>query len=305
MPIITPNSPTDKQFYKRLQMSGAAVIDTKTASKQDIRPARIGLLNLMPAATMEDTELRWMRFISHTVLQIEPVLIKFDNDFRERPGASREKILKRYTNFSAASSLGLDGLIITGDNQELGRDHNLLPFDKLLYGDQLQEVINWANKNVFTTIYSCLASHFALNYLHGLERRLSKDKIFGVYSHDVVKKDSALTLGIDDSIRAPHSRWGDVTLEHIEKVNQISLVAANKNVGWLLAEESKPDSQNFYIQGHPEYWRNDLHKEYIRDRKKIPENYYQDPGLNPKLTWANDARALHANWISSIYARFS
>lgn len=308
MPIITPNNSSDPEFYVRLQESGAAVIREEAADHQDIRPARIGLLNLMPAKSMEGTELRWMRFISQTVLQIEPVLVKFDSDPRERPGASREKILDRYVPFSEVAAGGLDALIVTGDNRERAQDGSILPFDEILYSEKLREVIEWANTNVFTAIYSCLASQFALNSLHGINRRLLDKKIMGIFDHEVVSRESVLTSGLDDTIRSPHSRWCDVPVEEVIGASALRLIAVSEQVGWLLADEPRSDGGlNVYIQGHPEYWRRDLHEEYIRDElMDMPANYYRsDNGEEPQLTWANDARAIHANWIAEIYRSFS
>ena len=117
MPIII----REEQFRlkSRLTKAGAIVLDDIDAANQKVRPARIGLINLMPAATMEVTELQWLRYMSNTAVQIDPVLIKFDKDFRERAGESRANILTRYIPFSEAKKNGLDGLIITGGNLEL------------------------------------------------------------------------------------------------------------------------------------------------------------------------------------------
>ncbi|MFN8015026.1 MAG: homoserine O-succinyltransferase [Acidimicrobiia bacterium] len=150
MPVIIPDSSTD--LIERLNTAGAVVMSESDALTQDIRPARIGLLNLMPAPAMESTENQWLRYISNTVLQVEPVLLKFDNDLRERDGASRREILKHYIKFSDGIKDGLDGLIVTGDNLELRKDpkiHEALPFEEITYGDSLKEVIDWARKNVF------------------------------------------------------------------------------------------------------------------------------------------------------------
>ena len=84
MPIVI--SAELQGLSSRLAHAGAVVLDEEQALKQDIRPARIGLLNLMPAPAMESAENQWLRYISNTVLQIEPVLLKFDDDLRERPG---------------------------------------------------------------------------------------------------------------------------------------------------------------------------------------------------------------------------
>ena len=57
--------------------------------------------------------------------------------------------------------------------------------------------------------------------------------------------------------------------------------------------------------GHPEYGRNQLKREFLRDRKKgldtaIPKNYFpdDDPGKAPLLTWRATANNLYTNWLN-------
>lgn len=307
MPIIVPEG--DRLYY-RLQTSGAAVLTEEAASHQDIRPARIGMLNLMPKDSMEEAEVQWLGSMSRTVLQIEPVFVKFDNDYRERNGASRSAVLSRYTSFSEVAEQGLDGLIVTGDNLELrGASSNttpeLMPLGDIKYAAQLAGVIDWARSNVRSTIYSCLASHFVLNHLFGLERQIGESKIFGVFEHAVDRSSNKPILaGLDDSMKSPHSRWGDIPVKAMGGA-ALELLAASDRAGWLLA--SSPNGTggaDLYIQGHPEYNRLDLDKEYQRDKatgQAAPVGYYAPNSETPALSWANDARALHSNWINELY----
>lgn len=312
MPIIIPSGEMDG-LHERLEIAGAAVLSQEQAEHQDIRPARIALLNLMPAASMERTETQWLRYMSHSVLQVEPVLLKFDDDLRERNGASRASILNRYRPFQEVIDSNIDGLIVTGDNLELRdvageKTTEPLPFDDIAYAQQLADVIDWARTNVRSTIYSCLASHFALDYLYGIEREIGNAKVFGVYDHVVNPTiPSELTSGVDDTIRAPHSRWGNVPVEALSST-PVEVLATNSAVGWLLAQDyNDAGGTDVFIQGHPEYDRHDLQAEHRRDgglKQVQPEGYYSPSG-QPQLTWANDARALHANWIASMYRQFS
>ena len=300
-------------LHERLSAAGAAVLSQEQAAHQDIRPARIALLNLMPAEAMEKTETQWLRYMSHSVLQIDPVLLKFDEDPREREGASRASVLNSYRPFREVADSMIDGLIVTGDNLELRNIPNteapeLLPFADISYASQLTSVIDWARTNVRSTIYSCLASHFALNYLYGAEREVGDTKTFGVYAHQVDQAiSSELTSGMDDIIRAPHSRWGDIPIAALGKT-AVNVLASNRSIGWLLAQDAnKAGGHDVFIQGHPEYNRNDLQVEHVRNggfKQDKPVGYYSPDG-QPQLTWANDARALHANWIASLYRHFS
>jgi homoserine O-succinyltransferase len=292
----------------RLRTAGALTISEEDARKQNMRPARIGLLNLMPAATMQAAEVQWLRYISNTLLQVEPVLIKFDDDPRATAKASRESILANYLPFSEVIKDGLDGLIITSDKLELdtsSQDPALLAFSHVIYGEQLKRVIDWAQINIFSTVYSGLASHFALNHLYGLEREAVGDKYFGVFEHQVYHN-GVFSAGLDDTFRAPHSRWGNIKSEALKGAG-LTVMAEHARVGWLFAAaDNVTGGRDLYIQGHPEYGRGDLDAEYRRDAAKglaLPVGYYpeSDPNLSPVLSWANDARALHANWIGYLY----
>jgi homoserine O-succinyltransferase len=310
MPIITPEN--DPGLFQRLEQAGAAVLTQEAAQAQDIRPARIGILNLMPATAMEATELQWLKNISHTVLQVEPVLLRFDDDHRTAPGSSRAEILKRYTTISEVEENGLDGLIVTGDNLELDPSHTksprLLPFDQIKYAEQLRAVVNWADKEVKSTIYSCLASHFMLDHIYGLRRDTPSTKFFGVYDHTVNHDSTDLLIaGMDDVLRSPHSRWGNVPVEQIARYTDLEVLAVSEQVGWLiLSGVSEYGNRRRFYQGHPEYDTADLQREHERDAgSPAPENYYHPITGQPQLTWANDRTVLHANFINDLYRNYS
>lgn len=318
MPIITPRGGGNEKFNERLIKAGIKLISEEDAKSQDIRPARIGLLNLMPAPAMEVTEIQWLKWIGgQKLLQIEPVLIKFDNDKRERPGSSRQKVLKRYTPFSEVAIKGLDGLIVTGDNLEIQQHIGFasrapLPFEDIRYYEQLCKVIDWADENVGSTIYSCLGAHFALNYKYGLPREVGKEKFFGVYEHEKTNNFSDFTTGMNDTIKSPHSRWGNITVDAVNSAEGLRTLAINSYVGWLAIESNNhANGKDLFLQGHPEYDEFDLHIEYQRDKsegRSIPENYYKnnDPRkANVALSWLTDARILHENWIGQVYAKYS
>lgn len=312
MPVIIPSDQSN--LFSRLSKSGAVVLSEEQALAQDIRPARIGLLNLMPAPAMESTENQWIRYISNTVLQVELVFLKFDNDIRERQGGSRREILKRYTSFSQGTQDGLDALIVTGDNLEIKKDISPpeeLPFKEIRYGSALAEIIDWSRKNVYSTIYSCLAAHFALNHLFNIPRTIASEKVFGVYEHQMTRfLRSPITQGMDDIVTAPHSRWGIMDSQDLANAG-VQVLANNDDVGWLVAtSENAKGGLDIFMQGHPEYDKYDLHSEFLRDWEKgrgVPSGYYNNnnPASLPRMTWANDARAFHANWMSSIYKHFS
>ena len=318
MPIIVPEGCSGDRLYSNLSEEAVPLLREEEAASRDIRPARIGLLNLMPAEAMQATETQWLRWMGQSVLQIEPVLMKFDGDRREASGASRQEILADYLPFSRVADAGLDGLVVTGDNQEIEKHEGFSSgkspreFEDLMYEKQLREVVDWARDNVGTTIYSCLGGHFALHHLYNLERKVDVDKkTFGVYRHDVVDEDSPFVRDMNSVIISPHSRWGNISVEEMERINELKVLAISQRVGWLLATSpNHAGGADLFVQGHPEYFKRDLDAEYRRDREngqEVPQSYYEedDPAKPIEHSWRTDARALHGNVIAEIYERIS
>ncbi len=71
MPIRIPN---DLPARHTLESEGVMVMTEASAARQDIRPLRIGLLNLMPNKIK--TETQFARLIGATPLQVELTLVK-------------------------------------------------------------------------------------------------------------------------------------------------------------------------------------------------------------------------------------
>lgn len=70
MPIKIPDDLPAKEILHR---ENVFVMDESIAFKQDIRPLRIAILNLMP--TKETTETQLLRLLGNTPLQVEFVLL--------------------------------------------------------------------------------------------------------------------------------------------------------------------------------------------------------------------------------------
>ena len=71
MPIRVQNDLPVKEI---LESENIFVMDECRAAHQDIRPIKIGLLNLMPLK--EDTELQILRSLSNTPLQVDVVFVQ-------------------------------------------------------------------------------------------------------------------------------------------------------------------------------------------------------------------------------------
>ena len=140
MPITLPeNLPA----FDVLKNEGVMVMSPDRASTQDIRPIRIGLLNLMPKKIQ--TENQFARLIGATPLQIDFQLIRMTE--HQTKNTAAEHMATFYRPFAEVEASGekFDGLIITGAPIE----H--LPFEEVTYWDELRRVMDWTQAHVHST----------------------------------------------------------------------------------------------------------------------------------------------------------
>ncbi len=258
---------------------------------------RIGFLNLLPPTGFERSEQQWS-----SVIAADPTVtwipLRLDDDPRLHPQSRYFEKIKDRTIVNDIKEQGLHGLIISGANLEIMRQNGEiaeLPFSEVRYIGQLARTVNWARQHVRSTLYSCWASHFALNHFFGLERTIQPEKTLGIYAHDVVGS-SRLIEGLQSTVLAPHSRWGSVAIHHA-KVD----VLASGRVGWLIAEATNDaGGRDVFLQGHPEYGPGQLDDEYERDRsggQKPPD--YSDAGGSAQ-TQQEVFRVVCRNWLNHI-----
>ena len=144
MPIKIPeNLPA----YDVLTHEGVMVMSENQASRQDIRPLRIALLNLMPRKIQ--TEIQFSRLIGATPLQIELTLIRMSDHQSKTTAAEHMTSFYRPFNEVAESGEKFDGLIITGAPIE----H--LPFEEVTYWEELRQIMDWTQTHVHSTFGVC------------------------------------------------------------------------------------------------------------------------------------------------------
>ena len=290
MPIRVQNDLPAKEI---LEQENIFVMDDHRATHQDIRPIRIGLLNLMPLK--EDTELQILRSLSNTPLQIDVVFINVSS--HESKNTSTSHLNKFYLPFNEVKDQKFDGFIITGARVEQ------MPFEEVDYWEELTQIMEWTKTNVTSTLHLCWGAQAALYYHYGINKVPLEKKLFGVFSHKVLNRKIPLVRGFDDVFLAPHSRHTDVPAEKIRQDGRITILAESKKAGAFLSMAQ--DGRQIFVMGHPEYDRVTLDGEYKRDLAKglpieIPENYYpdNDPQNRPLLTWRAHGNNLYTNWLN-------
>ena len=290
MPIKIPR---DLPAFKVLSDENIFVMNNERAGKQDIRPLKIAILNLMPKKIQTDNQL--LRYLSNTPLQVEIKLLQTES-YRSTH-TSLEHMEKFYSFFNDIKEERFDGLVITGAPVEQ------LEFEDVMYWEELKEIMEWSKSNVFSTLHICWGAQAGLNYHYGIPKYQLEKKMFGVFKHYINNKNADLTRGLDDMFYAPHSRHTEVKREDIEKISELEILSESEEAGiFIVANKSR---RQVFITGHLEYERNTLSDEYFRDFNKgldieIPRNYFpnDDTSLTPMVTWRGSANIVFSNWLN-------
>jgi homoserine O-succinyltransferase len=293
MPIKIPSA---LPAYDVLTREGVSVMDADTASLQDIRPLRIGLLNLMPKKIQ--TENQFARLIGATPLQIELTLIRMSDHLARNTAA--EHMESFYRPFSDIRDEKFDGLIITGAPIE----H--LPFDEVNYWDELREIMDWTQTNVHSTFGVCWGGMALINHFHGVQKHDLDAKAFGCFRHRNLDAASPFLRGFSDDCVIPVSRWREMRQTEIDASGDLKTLLGSDQVGPCLVQDLK--HRALYIFNHFEYDSDTLKQEYDRDvvdgtAINVPVNYYpnDDPAQAPVNRWRSHAHLLYGNWINEIY----
>ena len=290
MPIRVQNDLPVKEI---LEQENIFVMDEHRAMHQDIRPIKIGLLNLMPLK--EDTELQILRSLSNTPLQVDVVFVNVSS--HKSKNTSTSHLNKFYVSFEEIKDQRFDGFIITGAPVEQ------MPFEEVDYWEELKEIMEWTKTHVTSTMHLCWGAQAGLYYHYGIEKVQLDEKVFGVFEHRVKNRKTPLVRGFDDVFYAPHSRHTTVPTEAIESEEQLIILAESEEAGVFLTMSL--DGKQIFVMGHPEYDRVTLDGEYKRDVGKglqidLPKNYYKDndPENRPLLLWRAHANNLYTNWLN-------
>jgi len=221
------------------------------------RPLRIALINNMPDLAFEETYRQFDRLSHLSSWSVEVSCYYIESvprqmDLRSHPAG--------YLPVDALYRTRPDAVIVTGSEP---KEANL---EDEPYWVELSELIRWAAETVPAVLLSCLASHAALLSLDGIQRIRLPRKQSGVYSQWVYTEHE-LADGLGWRLSFPHSRLNDIPLQTLLDRGIRPLVASTLS-GWTVATRATCAGMVLLLQGHPEYVRTTLLKEYRRDVRR-------------------------------------
>jgi homoserine O-succinyltransferase len=235
----------------------------------------IGLINNMPDSALASTEAQFTALLTAAAGD-RPICLRLASLPKVPRGLeARAHIAKSYWNLEQLFEQPPDAIIVTGTEPKAA----VLSDEP--YWESVVALIEYADANLISSAWSCLAAHAAVLHLDGITRKRLETKRFGIFDQRV-RTAHALTQDLGPQIRTPHSRWNDVSLGALEAAGYQVLTQSAQGDADLFVKQRQ--SLLVFFQGHPEYEERTLLKEYQRDVGRfIAGDYRNFP--NPPLNY--------------------
>jgi len=293
MPIRIPD---DLPASRTLEAEGVMVMREADAIRQDIRPLRIGLLNLMPDKISTETQIA--RLVGATPLQVELTLVRITGHQPRNTAAGHMQAF--YRPWEDVREEKFDGFILTGAPVER------LPFEEVTYWEEMTRILDWTQTHVHRTLTICWAAQAALHHFYGMPKYELPAKASGVFRHRVLVPGSPYMRGMSDDFSVPVSRWTEVRRADIPEGKGLTVLAESDVTGLCLVDD--PAHRALHMFNHVEYDTTTLADEYRRDSAadpatRVPVHYFpgDDTARPPENRWRGHAHLLFGNWINEMY----
>jgi len=304
-----------------------------SSSRPGGQPITIGLVNNMPDAALTATETQFRRLIEGAAGAREVRLKLFSIPQIVRSQSLRESMADRYASTDTLDAAGVDALIVTGA-EPMAAQLTGEP-----YWEALAALVDWAEANTVSTLWSCLAAHAAVLHLHGVARQPLPAKCSGVFRVVKAGRDP-LYAGAIGPMFTPHSRQNGLD-EQALVAKGYKILTRSDQIG-VDAFSRAGHSLFVFLQGHPEYDADSLSMEYRRDVRRfirgersahpaVPAGYFDglaerrlqalavrtmaDPrpahllecakiiaAHPPEGRWMSTTRNLYRNWLDLVAA---
>jgi homoserine O-succinyltransferase/O-acetyltransferase len=257
MPIIIDGGRVPPRWADRIAAHAAESANGSGARLQTIQ---LGLVNNMPDAALEDTEMQFFELLDAAASDVVIKVKLFSLPELSRSDRAQQHLNNFYFNYDDLWTGHFDALVITG-TEPRQPDLTAEP-----YWQTLADTLDWAAENTVSSVASCLAAHASVLHSDGIERRRMQEKRFGVFEH---KKpcEHPLTLELADSVFIPHSRWNELREEDLTS-HGYTVLTKSAVAGVDLFVKMQQKSLFVHFQGHPEYFLTSLLKEYRRDIRR-------------------------------------
>jgi len=248
MPIVMEQGASASGFLP----AGASRVAADASRHGDIA---IGIVNNMPDAALQSTERQFIGLLAAASGKTPVHVRLFALPGVPRGEAAQRHIASNYAGIEELWDARLDGLIVTG-TEPRG------PLTGEPYWPAFSRLVDWAEENTISSVWSCLAAHAAVLHLDGVERSPFPDKCFGIFQCQRIA-DHALTAASATHWQVPHSRWNDLPEKALAACGYDVLSRAPEIGADVFVKEFR--SLFVFLQGHSEYEPSTLGREFRRD----------------------------------------
>ena len=331
MPLIIEGGRVPSHWADRRAMSAVAALDGHVRRADG---CSLALINNMPDAALEDTELQFFELLDIASGDVPVYLKLYSLTGVPRTDRGERHLNSFYQPFDDLWNNRFDGVIVTGTEPH----HSNLRDEP--YWNLLSQVFDWAERHTSSTVLSCLAAHASVLHGDGIKRHPLPDKKFGVFEATRTTEHPLISQ-IAGAIRFPHSRWNEVRSDELTAAGY-SVLTKSAEAGVDVFVKKKRESLFVHFQGHPEYGAQTLAKEYRRDVKRflrgeretypsMPHEYFNGEACEPlndfrtramsnrsedminsfpesviarlQNTWQVSAIAIYENWLRYLESR--
>src|SRR3984957_12446385 len=174
MPIVIDGGRIPKLLSEKNHSRSDQHADHRETQPEHLR---IALINNMPDAALEDTELQFYELLDAAAGDIPISLKLYSLPDLPRGDTGQRHLKNYYSDIDELLNDRFDGMIMTG-TEPRQPDLRNEP-----YWPILTKVLDWAEKNTASTVLSCLAAPAGVLHSDGIPRHPLRDKQFGVFQY--------------------------------------------------------------------------------------------------------------------------
>lgn len=224
----------------------------------------------MPDAALARTKRQFSDLLTAAAAGMQTHIALYSLPAVPRGDRGRQHIAGSYLEINELWRNPPDIVVVTGTEP---REQNLRDEP---YWSALAALIDWAEEQRISAMFSCLAAHAAVLHTDNVARKPGGYKCFGVFDHEVAFEYD-LMRGVGSRMWLPHSRWNEVTeTALLDAGYQILSRCDEAGVGFFAKERR---SVSMFCQGHPEYdganllleYRRDVRRFLLRERSSYPD----------------------------------
>jgi homoserine O-succinyltransferase/O-acetyltransferase len=256
-----------------LESDGIFVIPAADAARQDIRPLRVLLVDLMPETVGLRQQLE--RLLGNSPLQIELTVAQLGTTGIGRPSPWDVHATERF-----------DGLVIT--NAAAGER----PVHALPVWDELRDLLDWSQDHVHAALFLGWSALAALDHFYSVPAVALPSALVGVYRHRVRRRQSYLLRGFDDVFDAPISRHHQPDPTWLRDSPWLEILAESDEGGASIIRNRS--RRQVFITDAPHYEPGHL----VLDQGRLAAGTDGQRFTLPHCTWRAHAQLLFANWLN-------